>query len=108
MRMTVNFTLTGMKGKDGFLAIHFQKREGDPIPANPGEYRDINGNLAVFQSLKPDYDETLYKDLELFMPYDEIDLPVGKHDLRMDIDLLDDKGNSIEHLTYENFWYEQK
>ncbi len=108
MRMRVNFTVTGMKDKDGYLAIHFQKRDGEAIPANPGEYRDVKGDLAAFQTIKPDYDETLYKDLELFMPYDEIDLPVGKHDLRMDVDLLDGKGVSIEHLAYENFWYEQK
>lgn len=108
MRMRTTFTVTGMKGKDGYLAIHFQKRDGEPLTANAGEYRDVKGNLAAFQTLKPDYDETLYKDLDLFLPYDEIDLPVGKHDLRMDFDLLDGKGISLEHLAYENFWYEQK
>lgn len=108
MRMSVNFTVTGLKGKDSYLAIHIQNRDGDPIPANPGDYRDVKGNLAVFQTLKPDYDETEYKDLELFLPYDEIDLPVGRHELRMDFDLLDGKGIAIEHLAFENFWYEQK
>lgn len=108
MRMRTTFTVTGMKGKDGYLAIHFQKRDGDPLPAKAGEYRDVKGNLAAFQTIKPDYDETLYKDMDLFLPYDEIDLPVGKHDLKMDFDLLDGKGIQIEHLAYENFWYEQK
>ncbi len=108
MRMTVNFTVTGLKGKDSYLAIHFQNRDGDPIPANPGDYRDVKGNLAVFQTIKPDYDETLYKDLELFLPYDEFDLPAGRHELKMDVDLLDGEGVSIEHLAYNDFWYEQK
>jgi hypothetical protein len=108
MRMTVNFTVTGLKEKDSYLAIHFQTRDGDPLPANPGEYRDVKGNLAVFKTLKPDYDETLYKDLELFLPYDEIDLSAGRHELKMDVDLLDGKGIEIEHLAYNDFWYEQK
>lgn len=108
MRMTVNFTVTGMKGMDSYLAIHIQTRDGDPIPANPGDYRDVNGNLAVFQTLRPDYDETLYKDLELFLPYDEIDLSTGRHNLKMDVDLLDGKGVAIEHLAYNDFWYEQR
>lgn len=108
MRMSVNFTVTGMKGKDGYLAIHIQNRDGDPLPANPGDYRDVKGNLAAFQTLKPDYDDTEYKNLELFLPYDEIDLPVGRHELKMDVDLLDSNGVSIEHLAYNDFWYEQK
>lgn len=108
MQMIPKFTVNGMKGQDGYLAIHFQTRDGEPLPAGKGKYRDVNGNLAVFREIKPDYDETLYKDLELFLPYDELNLPVGKHDLRMDIDLLDAKGVTLQHMTYENFWYEQK
>ena len=71
-------------------------------------YRDVNGNLAAFRTIKPDYEETVYDDLELFLPYDELDLPIGKHDLRMDFDLLDGKGVTIEHLEFKDFWYEQK
>lgn len=108
MRMIVNFTVTGMKGKDSYVAIHFQTRDGDPLPANPGDYRDVNGNLAAFRTLKPDYDETLYKDLELFMPYDEFDLPVGRHNLKMDVDLLDGNGVIVEHMAFNDFWYEEK
>lgn len=109
MLMKTSFSVTGMKDKDGYLAIHFQKPDGSPLPANGEQtYRDVNGNLAVFQKLKPDYDNTEYKSLELFLPYDELDLPVGKHDLKMDFDLLNGEGVQIEHLTYKDFWYEQK
>jgi hypothetical protein len=108
MKMTVNFTVTGLKDKDSYLAIHFQTRDGDSLPANPGDYRDVKGNLAAFQTLKPDYDETLYKDLELFMPYDEFDLPAGRHELKMDVDLLDGDGIMLEHMAFNDFWYEQK
>lgn len=108
MRMKVNFTVSGMKDKDGYLAIHFQKRDGTPLPAKKGDYRDVNGNLAAFQTLKPNYDDTEYNDLELFLPYDEFDLPVGRHNLKMDIDLLDGKGVLIRHLGFNDFWYEQK
>lgn len=108
MRMNVNFTVSGMKDTDGYLAIHFQKRDGTPLPAKKGNYRDVNGNLAAFQSLRPSYDDTEYKDLELFLPYDEFNLPVGRHDLKMDVDLLDGKGVLIKHLGFKDFWYEEK
>ena len=108
MRMTTNFTVDGMKDSDGYLAIHFQTRDGGALSAKPGSYRDVNGNLAAFRSLKPKYEKTEYKDLELFLPYDEIQLPAGRHDLRMDVDLLDGKGVMVEHLGFENFWYENK
>lgn len=109
MMMKTSFSVTGMKGKDGYLAIHFQKPDGSPLKANGEQaYRDVNGNLAAFQKIKPDYDNTEYNNLELFLPYDELDLPVGKHDLKMDFDLLNGSGVQIEHLTYKDFWYEQK
>ena len=97
-----------MKDVDSYLAIHFQKRDGTPLPAGPGEYRDVNGNLAVFRTLRPDYDDTEYSGLELFLPYDEFELPVGRHELKMDVDLLDGKGVAIEHLAFNDFWYEEK
>jgi hypothetical protein len=109
MLMKVTLTITGMKGKDGYVSIHFQKDDGTPLPAkNQGDYRDVNGNLAAFQQIKPEFDDTVYNNLELFLPYAELDLPVGKHDLKMDFDLLDGGGFHIEQLAYEDFWYEQK
>lgn len=109
MLMKPSFSVSGMKGKSGYLSIHFQKRDGTPLPANgQKQYRDVNGNLAAFQEIKPDYDDTVYSNLELFLPYDELDLPVGKHDLKMVFDLLDGDGVRIEHLSDEDFWYEQK
>lgn len=108
MLMKVSFTVNGMKDKDSYLAIHFQKKDGTPLPAKPGEYRDVNGNLAAFRSLKPKYDATEYRDLELFLPYDEFKLAKGRHDLKMDVDLLDGEGVLIEHLAFNEFWYEEK
>lgn len=108
MKMTTNFTVDGMKDTDGYLAIHFQNKDGSGLPAKSGSYRDVNGKLAAFRSIKPKFDKTEYKDLEAFLPYDEFQLPAGRHDLKMDIDLLDGKGVLVKHLGYEDFWYENK
>src|SRR5690606_41792442 len=72
---------------------------GTPLPAKPGEYRDVNGNLAAFRSLKPKYDATEYRDLELFLPYDEFKLAKGRHDLKMDVDLLDGEDRKSTRLN---------
>ncbi len=108
MRITSNFTVNGMKESDSYLAIHFQTKDGDPLLAKQGSYRDVKGKLAAFKSLKPKFDKTEYKDLEVFMPYDEFTLPAGRHDLRMDIDLLDGKGLLVKHMSFEDFWFESK
>ncbi len=108
MKMTTNFTVTGMKDTDGYLAIHFQTKDGSGLSSKPGSYRDVNGKLAAFRSIKPKFDKTEYKDLEVFLPYDEFQLPAGRHDLKMDIDLLDGKGMLVKHLGFEDFWYENK
>jgi hypothetical protein len=57
--------------------------------------------------LTPGYTETVYDDLKLFMPYAELNLGSGKHDLTMDADIIYKNGDLIKHLKYYDFWYEK-
>ena len=108
MRIHVKFSVKNLKGVSSYVAVYFQKKDGTSLTTSDSDFRSQNGNLALFSSLKPDYDDTVYNDVQLFMPYEELGLKRGKHDLKMDIDLIYENGDMIEHLTFYEFWYEEK
>lgn len=108
MRIHVKFSVKNLKGVSSYVAVYFQKKDGTNLTTSDSDFKSQNGNLAVFSSLKPAYDDAVYNDVQLFMPYEELGLKRGKHDLKMDIDLIRENGDRIEHLTYHEFWYEEK
>lgn len=107
MRIHTKFSVLNMKGVKSYLAIYFQKKDGTELMSNDPDFRSRNGNLALFQLLRPAYANTIYKDIELFMPYAELNLDRGRHDLKLDIDLISENGELIEHMGYYEFWYEE-
>lgn len=107
MRIHTNFSTYNMKGVDSYLAIYFQKKDGSKLLSNNDTYRSKTGQVAVFKLLKPNFDETEFKDLQMFIPYNEFNLTPGKYDLQMSTDLIYENGTMIEHLNLYNFQYEE-
>ncbi|MBC7872570.1 MAG: hypothetical protein H7Y01_01165 [Ferruginibacter sp.] len=107
MRIHVKFTALNLKDVDCYLAVYFEKKNGEKIDGISTNYRSKNGQLAVYKSIKPAYAETVYKDLQLFMPYTEIKLPRGKFDLKLEADIILKNGDMIKHLKDHEFWFEQ-
>jgi hypothetical protein len=54
--------------------------------------------------ITPGFDQTDYNDLIVFIPYSAFNLETGKHDLKMDADLIYKEGGMIQHLNYHEFW----
>jgi hypothetical protein len=105
MRIHTKFSVTNMKGIDGSLRIYFQKADGTSLKSTDGNYESNLGNVAAFTDVRPGYQVAEYKDLATFMPYSELHLGPGKHDLKMDVDLINEKGELIKHLTFYEFVY---
>lgn len=108
MRIHVKFSVFNLKGVDSQLAIYFEKSDGTKLKSTSKSFSSKDGQVAVYRALKPGYDETVYKDLELFMPYEELKLERGKYDLKMDADVIYDNGDLVEHMNYHDFQYEKK
>jgi len=105
MRIHLKFSAINMKGVDAYAAIYFQKKNGEKLEGVSATYRSKNGQLAVYKSLKPGYDEAVYKDLQLFMPYSEINVGTGKFDLKMKAEIIYPSGDLIKHLKDLDFWF---
>jgi len=107
MKIHVKFEVTGMEGVDSYLMVYFQKDDGTELKTGSSVYGSKDGRVVAKKALKPGYDVTVYKDLEVFMPYNELNLDSGKYNLKMDADLTDDDEVLIQHLGYHDFQYEK-
>jgi hypothetical protein len=107
MRIHAKFSVYDLKGVDSQLAIYFEKADGTKLKSTARKFSSKDGQVAVFRALKPGFDDTVYSDLDVFMPYDELKLGRGKYDLKMDVDVIYESGEMIEHLGYHDFQYEK-
>jgi hypothetical protein len=107
MKIHVNFSISNMKDVDGYVAVYFEKKNGEKIPSENSSYRSKSGQLAVYKNIRPAYAEAVYTDLQLFMPYSAINIPRGRHDLKIDVDIILKNGDMVTHLTEHEFWFER-
>lgn len=105
MRIHTAFKVFAMKGVPSYLQINFQTGDGKPLMDKNGEFDHEDGSVAAFRELKPVYDAETYEDVTVFMPYAELDLPSGKRQLKMDVDVIHEDGRLIQHLTLYDFEY---
>ena len=108
MRVHLKFEVSKLKDVDSFVIVYFQKKDDTYLENGTGEYEAKNGRVASIKALKPGFEPTVYQDLDIFMPYDSLNLDPGKYNLKMDIDLTDNDQNYIQHLTYKEFDYDKK
>ena len=107
MKIHVKFTAYEMKNMDAFLAIYFQTDDENStwLMDKNSKYNSTDGYVAVYRSIKPLYDPAIYSDLDIFMPYSELDLDPGEYDLAMDVKLIYKAGGLISKLTKHYFDY---
>lgn len=71
MRFHLNLSVNDKKGQDVWCIIEMGYYDGDDIyyiSCNIGNYK-YNNHLAVSKKLTPTYDNSTWKDLDLFLPY---------------------------------------
>ncbi|HEY2720084.1 MAG TPA: hypothetical protein VGI82_00065 [Chitinophagaceae bacterium] len=107
MRIHIKFSAYEMKGLDSYLAIYFQDDYGNNLKDKNSKFNSTSGDVAVYRSVNPCCDATDYDDLDLFMPYDELDLDGGKYNLTMNVELIYKQGGLIQHLNYYDFEFTQ-
>jgi hypothetical protein len=103
MLVHVKMRVKGLKQTNSYLAIYFEKIDGQPVKGKSLKFRTKDGSMTGFIDLKPCFDVTFYDDLSIFIPYDEFALPPGKHTLRMHFDIHYENGELFQHLTYYEF-----
>lgn len=101
-----------MKGKTGYIAFYFQKKDNTKLFTSNQTYRsndyDREGQVVAYFAISPGFDNTVYEDASVFMPYSEFNVPAGRHELVMDVDLIDKNGGLLQHIHLYPFWFNRK
>ena len=84
------------------LVVRFEFASGNKLKDFNGEYR-ISVDLGTYIRFVPNYEHSNYDDLQLFMPYDELHLASGSHDLRFYLELADN--SSGDKLAKSEYYY---
>lgn len=87
MVIHVKFSISGMQGKEGRATAYFSHRNGDDLKDTNNEFNTTTGTVAAGESFTPGYPVTIYDNLEIFMPYDELELGPGKYELKFHIEI---------------------
>lgn len=107
MRIHNKFSVYNLKDTECYLAVYFQKDDGTDLTSEDPNFRSAKGTLALFKLLKPNFPNTVYDDITVFMPYGEFNVAPGKYKLKLDVDLITKDGNLIQHMNFHNFEYER-
>lgn len=110
MLLHIKMTVYDMKSVRSAVRVMFFDEDNKPLVDRNKKYFTTKGNVAAFRSLQIDYNPGYYDDLQIFMPYEELDLGgfPGEYRLKMDVDLVyEDTGELIQHLTFYDFDYSE-
>ena len=95
MNIHVKFSVRGMLNKQGTCNAYFSFNGGNMLNDYNGLYKAGNGQVAHGMPFTPPYEDATYNDFILFMPYNELHLGTGSHNLKFTIGIFDDNNNQI-------------
>ena len=108
IRIHVKFHVDHFKGSKGRVVAYFYKKNGDALKDFNEKYDTIDGYVCVWKNFTPLYDNTLFSDFKLFMPYREFHRPQnlgsGKHDLKFRVRIFDDNIPLSDRSDWFHFW----
>lgn len=74
MKIHVQFHTYNVRGQMGQCAAYFYFSNGQKLMDYNMQYRAMDGQVSCGQTFSPNYDQTVYNDFELFIPYTELHL----------------------------------
>lgn len=105
MRIHMKFSVAAMKGIKGYMAFFFERENGTRLKSYDNKFQSKGNDVAVYKDITPGYDPAVYNDYSAFIPYAELHLTKGEHNLKIDADLIYENGTMIQHMGFEPFRY---
>src|SRR6267142_480470 len=95
MRVHAKFHVRYGKGVPCMLIAYFYYDDADNTPLKAGDenYQDKKGNVSAHTNFTPGYDPAVYNDLQIFVPYDALNMQSGdQYELKFYLALYDKEG----------------
>lgn len=95
VQIRLNFSLQNRKGLSCGVLAYFRDEHGEGLVDVNNKFKTSNGRVCVGTSCTPDFDDALFKDYILFLPYAELDQPDGERKLQFNVQIYDDSGKTF-------------
>lgn len=94
MDVHIKFSVEGMKGKEGRCSVYIYYEDGTPLKDTNGLYRTSKGDCAFGKKFTPLSDSSAYDDFVIFIPYNELELPKGIHNMKISCTIWEENTDS--------------
>ena len=96
MKIYVTFRVVDKKGVPCRVYVRFFDEAENPLQDTNNQYARPNGQVSVGEDFTPDTNNSLYENLVLFIPYEELHLTgEGRHALKFDVVLYNYQQDAI-------------
>ena len=96
----LEFDVWNLLGKDCEAVAFFEFSTGQRLDDTNGQYRSSDGQVAALTRFRPAYEWTTYHDLTLYIPYAEMHLAPGQHNLRYIVQIFSEPGELVCSTDY--------
>lgn len=96
----LEFDVWNLLGKDCEAVAFFEFSTGQRLGDTNGQYRSSDGQVAALTRFRPAYEWTTYHDLTLYIPYAEMHLAPGQHNLRYIVQIFSGPGELVCSTDY--------
>ncbi len=108
MRIKQNFLIYNAQGTKCIMSAYFYNADDNkPLLDKNGIKQSADGHVACFTEFNPNYQNTQFKDLSVFMPYDELELGSGNFRLKCYVAIFDASLKMITSSGYQYFTFSQ-
>jgi hypothetical protein len=105
MQIHIKFSVDGMLNKRGDCVVWFYFSDGSALKDNNGSYRATDGQVSTSSKFTSNYENCIFNDFVIFMPYDELHLSRGSHNCMFKIGLFDNNDKQIATSEYQSFTF---
>lgn len=108
MRIHVKFNIYHYKGIKGYALAYFFDKTGTALRDFNQLYYTSDGKVSASTDFVPGYDNTVYNDLAIFIPYSELHVNKGKWDLKLKVEIHRSDlttGYTLAVSDWEEFYY---
>jgi hypothetical protein len=100
----VDLSLCNVAGADCAVAAYFSYATGQPIQDLNGAYRTYENQVSTHVTLRPSTREEIFRNVELWIPYEEIHVMPGLHDISFYVAVVRESTGDILAVTGNYTW----
>ncbi|HEX3054257.1 MAG TPA: serine protease [Aggregatilineaceae bacterium] len=112
LQIHLSFAIFGWQDQSATVTVRFYQDDIALTPLinskAPGQYRDKNDIVVTAVPIAPCCAETVYDDLQLFLPYTALGLPPGEYRLKYEVVISNDEFAWERSLTWQHLLYTRR